>query len=179
MFSGLIHVIEILHQNAIAYLGCKSKAMRGRTVPDAPKMHALGCTRRPISYKNRQQYHRIAKVGKYLQGHPVQPPTYHQYIPLSHVPQYNIYMFLEPLQGQELLHLPEQPIPAPDHSLREESGCLTSNPNLPRRNVKPFPLEAACCFTQNLLQWLRLLYRLCTTTDARSSTPLLCSSPEN
>ena len=45
------------------------------------------------------QNHRITKVGKDFQDHSVQPPTYHEYFPLTHAPQ--------------------QPIPVPDHSLRE------------------------------------------------------------
>jgi len=34
-----------------------------------------------------EQNHRITKVERGLQGHPVQPSTYHQYFSLSHVPQ--------------------------------------------------------------------------------------------
>ena len=37
-----------------------------------------------------EDIHRITKVGKDLQDHPVQPTTYHQYFPLNHIPQYNI-----------------------------------------------------------------------------------------
>ena len=34
--------------------------------------------------------HRITQIGKDFQDHPVKLSTYHQYFPLSHVPQYNI-----------------------------------------------------------------------------------------
>ena len=47
-------------------------------------------------------------------------PTYQQYFPLHRVPQYNIWMFLEHLQGWWLHHLPGQPIPVMDHSFGEE-----------------------------------------------------------
>jgi len=39
--------------------------------------------------------------------------------PLNHVPQYNIEMFFEHLQGQQLHYLPQQPVPVSDHTLRE------------------------------------------------------------
>ena len=35
------------------------------------------------------QNHRFTKVGKDLQGHPVQPSTYHKYFPLNHVQHLN------------------------------------------------------------------------------------------
>ena len=34
--------------------------------------------------------HRIAKVGKDLEDHPVQPSTYHQYLSLNHIPMYSV-----------------------------------------------------------------------------------------
>ena len=37
---------------------------------------------------------RITRVGKDLQDHPVQVPTYHQYFPLNHVTQYKSKYFL-------------------------------------------------------------------------------------
>ena len=52
--------------------------------------------------------HGIIKVGKDLQGHPVRPSAYHQYLPLNHIPQYHICTFLLQLQGRRLHHLPEQ-----------------------------------------------------------------------
>ena len=64
-------------------------------------------------------YHRIAKVGKDPQDHPVQPFARHQWFSLNHVPQHTIQMFLEHLQGWWLHHLSGQPIPVPDHPFRE------------------------------------------------------------
>ena len=66
-----------------------------------------------------QIYHRITKVGKDQQDHPVQPSTHHQEFSLNHAPQHNSQTFLEPLQDRWLHHSPGQPIPAPDHSFRE------------------------------------------------------------
>jgi len=37
-----------------------------------------------------QGHHRVTKVGKDLQDHPVQPSTYHQYCPLNRVPQHSV-----------------------------------------------------------------------------------------
>jgi len=50
-----------------------------------------------------QENHRIAKVGKDLQNHPVQPFAHHQSFSLNHVPQHNIQQpnFLSmPYQGR-------------------------------------------------------------------------------
>ena len=63
--------------------------------------------------------HRITKVGKDPQDHPVQPSTPHQQFLLNHVPQHNVQMFLEYLQARWLHHLSGQPIPVPDHPFRE------------------------------------------------------------
>jgi len=63
--------------------------------------------------------HKIAKVGKDQQDHPVQPFTHHQWFSLNHVPQHNIQTLLEHHQGQCLHHLSGQPIPVPDHPFRE------------------------------------------------------------
>ena len=65
------------------------------------------------------QNHRITKVGKDPQDHPVQPFTHHQWFLLNHVPQHNIQTFFEHLQGRWLHHLSGQPIPVPDHPFRE------------------------------------------------------------
>ena len=70
---------------------------------------------RSLSYK-----HSISNVGKDLHDHPVQTPTYHQYfLPTKPRPSLQHPVSLEHLQGQELYHLPGQPIPAADHSLGE------------------------------------------------------------
>ena len=65
------------------------------------------------------QNHRITKVGKDPQDHPVQPSTHHQWFLLKHVPQHNIQTLFEHLQGRWLHHFSGQPIPVPDHSFRE------------------------------------------------------------
>jgi len=62
--------------------------------------------------------HWITKVRKDLQDHLVQLSTTIHISPQNHVLYYNILTFYAHLQG--LNHLPEQLIPAPDHSFREE-----------------------------------------------------------
>jgi len=47
------------------------------------------------------------------------PPTYN-IAPLNYIPRYHIYPFFKHLQGQWLHHLPEQPVPMPNHSFWEE-----------------------------------------------------------
>ena len=47
-----------------------------------------------------ERNHRIAKVGKAPQDHPVQPFTHHQWFLLKHVPQHNIQTLFEHLQGR-------------------------------------------------------------------------------
>jgi len=63
--------------------------------------------------------HRITKVGKDPQDHPVQPSTLHQWFSLNHVPQHNIQMLFEHHQSRWLHHLSGQPITVPDHPFRE------------------------------------------------------------
>ena len=64
--------------------------------------------------------HSISNVGKDLHDHPVQTPTYHHhFLPTKPRPSLQHPVSLEHLQGQELYHLPGQPIPAADHSLGE------------------------------------------------------------
>jgi len=59
------------------------------------------CVHKNIFLKDSEsQNHRIAKVGEDPQDHPVQPFTHHQWFSLNHVPQHNIQMFFEHLQGQ-------------------------------------------------------------------------------
>ena len=60
------------------------------------------------------RFHKITKVGKDVQDHPVQLSTHHQYFPTNHAPQCNIYTFLEHLQRWQLHHIPGQPVPLPD-----------------------------------------------------------------
>jgi len=60
----------------------------------------------------------LEKTSKFVQSN--HPPTTN-ISPLNHVPQYNIWMFLEYLQGWWLHHLPGQLIPVPDHLYGEES----------------------------------------------------------
>jgi len=64
--------------------------------------------------KQNRLNHRIAKVGKDPQDHPVQPFALHQWFPLNHVPQHNIQTLFEHHQGRWLHHLSGQPIPVPD-----------------------------------------------------------------
>lgn len=78
------------------------------------------CTQVFQALQTLPQNHTITKVGKNFEDHPVQPSTYHQYFPLNHIPQYNIYMVLQYLQGQWFHHLSGQPVPLPDHTLWEE-----------------------------------------------------------
>ena len=42
---------------------------------------------------NISQNHRITKIGKDPQDHPVQPFTHHQWFSLNHVPQHNVQTF--------------------------------------------------------------------------------------
>ena len=64
--------------------------------------------------------HSISNIGKALHDHPVQPPTYHHhFLPTKPRPSLQHPVSLEHLQGQQLYHLPGQPIPAADHSLGE------------------------------------------------------------
>ena len=46
------------------------------------------------------QNHKIAKVGKDPQDHPVQPFTHHQWFSLNHVPQHNIQTLSEHHQAR-------------------------------------------------------------------------------
>jgi len=58
-------------------------------------------------------------------------------------------MFLEHLQGQWLIHLPEQPIPVPDHSFREEVFPNIQNES-PLTQLVAIPSHPiASCFTVN------------------------------
>ena len=47
-------------------------------------------TKNDFEYSRRTMNHRISKVGKDPQDHPVQPFALHQWFPLNHVPQHNI-----------------------------------------------------------------------------------------
>ena len=63
--------------------------------------------------------HRIAKVGKDPEDHPVQPFTHHQWFSLNYVPQHNIQTLFKHYQARCLHYLSGQPIPVPDHPFRE------------------------------------------------------------
>ena len=89
--------------------------------------------------KNMYYGNRITKVGKDPQDHPVQPSTHHQWSSLNHVPQHNIQMFLEHLQGRWLHHLSGQPIPVPDHPFREVV-FPNIQPESSLAQLEPFPL---------------------------------------
>jgi len=105
-------------------------------------------------------HHRITKVGKDLQDHPVQPSTHHQQFSLNHVPQQNAYTFLEHLQGCWFHHLPGQPIPAPNHSLGKvvlpniqpepplvQPEAIPSSPIYPQILYEEY---IGCCTDENL-----------------------------
>ncbi|XP_055666076.1 translin-associated protein X isoform X1 [Falco peregrinus] len=58
---------------------------------------------------------------------------------LTHGPQHRIHAGSKHLQGWRRHHLPGQPVPTLHHPSREEIFPIP-NLNLPRRNVRPFPL---------------------------------------
>ena len=60
---------------------------------------------------------------------------------LNHILKCHIYTFFEHLQCWRLHHLPGQPVPMSDHPFGKEI-FLTSNLNLPWRNLRPFPLRS-------------------------------------
>ena len=93
-----------------------------------------------LRFPKRSQNHRITKVGKDLQDHPVQPSTYCQYFPLNHIPQYNTWTVLEHLQGRWLHCLSGQSVPTPDHSFREVFSHVQPN-------------HTSCCVVGMLSCW--------------------------
>ena len=89
------------------------------------------------------QNHRIIKVVKDHQDHPVQPPV-HPTIATNRVPHCYIYTLLEQLQGRWLHHLPGQPIPMYHYSFWEEIV-----PNIqPERSTEALPFSAAITLLQ-------------------------------
>lgn len=50
------------------------------------------------------------------EDHEVQPSTYHQHCPISHVQNYYIYPYLKHLQGPWHHHFSMWPVPMPNHS---------------------------------------------------------------
>ena len=66
--------------------------------------------------------HKITKVGRDLQDHPVQPSTCHQYFPLNHVLQYNFcYLLVECLMS--LFILVRQSVTDPHQNVHLVGPC--------------------------------------------------------
>ena len=70
--------------------------------------------------------HRITKVGKDPQDHPVQPSTHHQWFSLNHVPQHNIQTFLEHLRRLVWRQVSLRRTWKTSHVSREEPGSGTN-----------------------------------------------------
>lgn len=94
-------VFQCLHQEKCGFVSALCLEDRATTNSEGCWVIFPTDTRSRLAFIQavRQENHRIIKVGKELQDHPVQPPTHHHHCPLNRVPEYHISSLLESLLG--------------------------------------------------------------------------------